>query len=66
MGLTPELAPEEKEVAEEITDFLYDVFASDSGYLFGISPEWRPSVEIIVGLTVQHLWVYKEGIAGED
>jgi len=54
------LTPEQKEKAKEITDFLYDAFGSGTGYLFGISPEWRSSVEAIVGLTIEHLEKYEE------
>lgn len=54
------LTSEQKVRAKAITDLLYDAFGSGTGYLFGISPEWRSSVEAIVGLTIQQLEVDKK------
>ncbi len=33
---------------KEITDTLYKEYGSDSGYLLGIEPKYRESVEVIV------------------
>ena len=39
--------------AKRIADKLYVLYGSDSGYLFGIPPERRNSVEAIVQATIE-------------
>ena len=38
--------------AKEITDMLYEEYGSDSGYLLGIEPKYRKSVQVIVRFTL--------------
>ena len=38
--------------AKEISDRIYRLYGSDSGYLLGIPPELKTAVEAIVKLTV--------------
>lgn len=43
------------QTAKEITDKIYKLYGSDSGYLFGIKPEYKSVVESIVSLTITNL-----------
>ncbi len=41
--------------AKEITDVLYREYGSDSGYLLGIEPRYRDSVQVIVKFVVEFM-----------
>lgn len=41
--------------AEEITKHIYAAFGSDTGYLFGIPPEYRSAVQSIVKQILNYL-----------
>lgn len=51
---------ETKERAKRITDLIYHAYGSGTGYLFGIEPRWRSSVEAIVKLTIEQIERQKE------
>lgn len=38
--------------AERITNELYKAYASDSGYLLGLEPKYRDTVQVIVKFTL--------------
>ena len=44
-----------KERAKQITDLIYQAYGSGTGYLFGIEPRWRSSVEAIVRITIEEI-----------
>jgi hypothetical protein len=44
-----------KERAKRITDLIYHAYGSGTGYLFGIEPRWRSSVEAIVKITIEQI-----------
>jgi len=44
---------EVKEEAKEITNTLYAVYGSDTGYLFGLHPSERQIVEVIVKIAIE-------------
>lgn len=45
------ISPEAKAIANKI----YRIYGSDSGYLFGISPDKKPLVEAVVQATIEIL-----------
>ncbi|MDP2951813.1 MAG: hypothetical protein Q8O76_00675 [Chloroflexota bacterium] len=49
-----------KERAKRITDLIYHAYGSGTGYLFGIDPQWRSSVEAIVKITIELVERQKE------
>ena len=49
-----------KNMAEYITQCIYRDFASSSGYLFGLEPDARSVVKIIVYQTLRYLYEQEE------
>ena len=47
------MANRKRRTPEEITDTLYAVYGSDAGYLFGIPPDLRHTVDAIVKKVVE-------------
>jgi len=47
------MANRKRRTPEEITDTLYAVYGSDSGYLFGIPPDLKYAVQAIVKKVIE-------------
>jgi hypothetical protein len=43
--------------AKEITNIIYKMYGSDSGWLFGLSPDHKEAVEAIVEASI---WIHKK------
>lgn len=40
--------------AEEVVNKLYKAYGGDSGYLLGLEPKYRDTVQVIVGFTLDY------------
>ena len=41
-------------IVEKTVDELYKVYGTDSGYLFGLAPKYRDSIQAIVRFTLNY------------
>jgi len=46
-----------KKLAKEVTGIIYRAYGSDTGYLFGIEPQHRREVEIIVRIALDEVGI---------
>lgn len=44
----------DKQKAQEITGALYGAYGSDTGYLLGLEPKYRDTVQIIVKFVLEY------------